>query len=543
MCGIFIYLKKQNYASTVSKGQLYDAFMNIKARGPDRSSFIELSNYGVYLGFHRLAIMDTSLRGDQPFTFENEQKQIYVLCNGEIYNFQELCQKYSIKLSSESDCEIILHLYNLLGLDAMIRELEGEFSFCVCEINKMSKEVKLFVGRDQAGTRMLYITGSDNEVVITSELKGSPFLNKGYEVAQFRPRHYLEISSEDNKVFDLNSPKFTKWLDFKELTTTIWDFDEAKRLMRETLIKSVRSMTIGHRGFCCLLSGGLDSSLVAAILAEYCRENNIVLQTFSIGTETSTDRPFAEMVAKHIGSIHHHVYITDEESLATLDKIPRIIESIDITTNRATCLQYMIVDWISRNTEFKVVFCGDGSDEQNGSYKYFHNAPNPSAFHDECVRLVEDIHYFDGCRAGMAATSCGLEIRFPFLNKELLNLVFSIDPLIRMPKNRIEKFLLRDAFSETNYLPDEVLWRSKEAFSDSYSSSAKSWFEIIRDHVDTLYADKGTAVSKEALHYKLLFEKSFGPKVNVTPYYWLPKWTTSNIIEPSARVLDCYSTN
>jgi asparagine synthase (glutamine-hydrolysing) len=112
-----------------------------------------------------------------------------------------------------------------------------------------------------------------------------------------------------------------------------------------------------------------------------------------------------------------------------------------------------------------------------------------------------------------------------------------------MPKNRIEKFLLRDAFSETNYLPDEVLWRSKEAFSDSYSSSAKSWFEIIRDHVDTLYADKGTAVSKEALHYKLLFEKSFGPKVNVTPYYWLPKWTTSNIIEPSARVLDCYSTN
>jgi asparagine synthase (glutamine-hydrolysing) len=510
-----------------------------------------------------LAINDLTVNGDQPFVFENEEKQIYVLCNGEIYDFKHLCEKYYIELKSGSDCEVILHLYMLIGLDAMIKELSGdssdissEFSFCICEINKSTKEVKLFVGRDHAGTRMMYLTGNDEEVLISSELKGSPFLDVGYEVSQFRPRHYLEISNNDAKLFDLNSSKFTKWCDFKNIRPTIFELEEAKKIIREMLIKSVRLMTMGDRKLCCLLSGGLDSSLVAAILAEFCREHGIELYTFSIGLDSgSTDRPFAEMVARHIGSLHHHIIVTEKQCLEALEKIPYIIESIDITSNRASCLQYLVVQWISQNTDFKIVFCGDGSDELFASYKYFHNAPSSSAMHQECIRLVNDIHMYDGLRAGMCSTACGLEIRFAFLNKKLLDLVFSIDPELRMPRNGIEKWLLREAFATTNYLPREVLWRSKEAMSDGISELTRSWFEIIRDHVEVLYLDEELEeakikyihmpiVSKESLHYRKIFEQYFGTAENtkkVIPYYWLPKWC-GDIKEPSARVLSVYKT-
>jgi len=551
---------KSGFTQTLTNSEIYQAFMNTSARGPDRSTFIKLSDYGLYIGFHRLSIMDTSTNGDQPFVMElpKSNKVVYVMCNGEIYNYKELCSKYNIVCKSGSDCEIILHLYNLIGIDEMIKELNGEFSFCVSEINKSTGEVILNIGRDQAGTRMLYITGSDNEVIISSELKGSPFLKRGYEVQQFRPRHYLEISNKDNKMFDLNSCKFVEWLDFKKIIPTIFDFEEAKLKIKQTFIKIVRSMTMTDREFCCLLSGGVDSSIVASLLSEYCKEHKIILHTFSIGLDSgSTDRPFAEMAAKHIGSKHHHIIVTENDCLEALSKIPSIIESTDITSNRASCLQYLVVNWISKNTNFKVVYCGDGADEVLFSYKYCHYVTCPKVFHDESIRLIEDIHMFDGLRAGMCSTSCGLEIRFAFLNKEFLNLMFSIDPMLRMPKNGLEKFLFRDAFFDGNYLPHEVLFRNKEAFSDGCSEKTKSWFEIVKDHVDNLYTDEQLEmykskythmpiVSKESLHYRLLFEKTFGTSENtqkVIPYYWLPRFVPKEfgeITEPSARILSVY---
>lgn len=560
MCGIWIYLIKQGCQSTLSNGEIYEAFMNTQSRGPDRSSFLKLSEYGLYIGFHRLSIMDTSTAGDQPFIMEcpDEGKVVYVVCNGEIYNYLELCEKYNIVCKSGSDCEVLLHLYKLIGIDALIKELNGEFSFCISEVNRVSGEVKLFVGRDQAGTRILHWTGSDNEVVITSELKGSPFLYEGYEVMQFRPRHYLEISNKDDKLFDLNSSKFSQWLDFRKIVPTIFDFEEAKQKIRETFVRVVRSMTMTDREFCCLLSGGVDSSIVASILSEHCKKNGQVLHTFSIGLDSgSTDRPFAEMAAKHIGSKHHHIIVTEEDCLQALSKIPTIIESIDITSNRASCLQYLVVNWISKHTNFKVVYCGDGADECLLSYKYCHYITSSDTFHDESVRLVEDIHMFDGLRAGMCSTSCGLEIRFAFLNKEFLNLIFSIDPILRMPKNGLEKFLFRDSFSNTNYLPLEVLFRHKEALSDGCSEAKRSWFEIIRDHVNSLYTDEELKlakqkythmpiVSKESLHYRLIFENAFGTSENtqkVIPYYWLPRFVPKEfgvITEPSARILSVY---
>lgn len=560
MCGIWIYLTKKGCQSTLTNGEIYEAFMKTQSRGPDRSSFLKLSEYGLYIGFHRLSIMDVTTAGDQPFILEipEENKVIYVVCNGEIYNYKELCVKYNVVCKSGSDCEIILHLYKLIGIDAMIKELNGEFSFCISEINRNNGEVKLFVGRDQAGTRMLYTTGNTNEIVISSELKGSPFLNRGYEVQQFKPRHYLEISNMDDTMFDLNSSKYTKWLDFRNIVPSVFNYNDARNLIKNTFIKGVKAMTTSDREFCCLLSGGIDSSIVASILAEYCKEHKMILHTFSIGLDSgSTDRPFAEMVANHIGSKHHHITVTEQDCLQALDKIPNIIESIDITSNRASCLQYLVVNWISTNTNFKVVFCGDGADEVLFSYKYCHYVTSPSVFHDESIRLIEDIHMFDGLRAGMCSTSCGLEIRFAFLNKDFLNLIFSIDPILRMPKNGLEKYLFRDAFSDTNYLPLEVLFRSKEALSDGCSAAKRSWFEIIKEHVDKLYSDEDLElsklkyshmpiVSKESLHYRKMFEKSFGTEENtqkVIPYYWLPKFVPKEfgvITEPSARILSVY---
>ena len=559
MCGIWVYMIKKGCQSTLTDGEIYSSFMRFRHRGPDKSILLYLAQYGLYIGFHRLSIMDTSSAGDQPFVLEcpQENKVIYLVCNGEIFNYVDLCQKYGIVCKSRSDCEVIIYLYKLLGIDRMIKELRGEFSFCIAEIDKTTCDVKLIVGRDQAGTRMLDITGNSNEIIISSELKGDPFLHRNYVVEQFKPRHYAIIS---NTADDLSNIKYECWLDFKTILPTIFDYEEAKRRIRKTLIETITSSTMGDREFCCLVSGGVDSSLVASILAEYCAYYNVVLHTFSIGLDSgSTDRPYAEMVAKHIGSIHHHIIVTEEECLNALDKIPGIIESIDITSNRASCLQYLIMDWISKNTDYKIVFCGDGVDEVFLSYKYCHYIESPEVFHNESVRLVEDIHMYDGLRAGMCATACGLEIRFVFLSKEFISLVFSIDPVLRMPYNQIEKYIFRDAFSETNYLPMEVLFRSKEALSDGCSKKERSWFVMIGEHVEKLYSNSHyesektkythmPIVSKESFHYRKRFEDVFGTcetTQKIIPYYWLPRFVPKEfgeITEPSARILSVYKT-
>lgn len=556
MCGIFVYLQRKGFAPSVSNGNLFDSFMKFQHRGPDKSTFITLTDYGLSIGFHRLAIMDRSVKGDQPFTHEDEENITYIVCNGEIYNYVDLCEKYDITLSSSSDCEVILHLYKKYGIDYTIKVLENEFSFAICEINKNTGIVTVYVGRDQAGTRMLYITGNNDEVIITSEAKGSPFLFRDYVIQQFPPRYYQTITNVDEKIFDLNSENLINWLDFKKIEKKITTIEEATVSIRNCLTETVKKMTMGERQLCCLLSGGLDSSLIAALLAKVCKEMNITLYTYSIGlTSGSSDRPFAEKVAKHIGSIHYHIEVTEEYALKTLSDIPGKIETIDVTTSRASTFQYLILDWISKNTDFKIIFCGDGSDELFTSYKYFHNAPNSEELHNEGIRLVEDIHMYDGLRAGMCATACGLEIRFVFLAKQLLELVFSIDPELRMPKNGIEKWILRESFKNTDLLPDEILWRSKEAMSDACSTGARLWYEIIKDEIEKYYTDseyeflKKTyenshmpIISKEALYYRQMFEKVLGTSPNtqkITPYYWLPKWC-GDVSEPSATVLDVY---
>ena len=558
MCGIFIYMCKKGYKSSISSFKLYDSFMKIKARGPDRSSFNNLTDYGVCLGFHRLAIMDTTTNGDQPFIFEDDNKQINVLCNGEIYNFKQLCEKYSIELKSGSDCEVILHLYCMIGLDAMIKELSGEFAFCICEIDKKTKEVKLFCGRDQLGIRHLVVSGSENEILICSELKASPFLfmEDEYYVDQFKPRHYLEVSNFDDNLFDL---KYTQWLDLRSIPITIYDVEEAKKAIRESFEEGVDMMIDGERELCCFLSGGVDSSLVSSRVAQKYKEKGKVLRTFSIGLDSgSSDQPFAEMVAKHIGSDHTHVMVSEKDFLETVDEVIRNLESYDITTVRASAGQYLLAKWVSENTDIKIILGGDVSDEENCSYTYLKFAPSTEELYHEGIRFLEDIHMYDGARCDLCVCANGIEIRLPFGYKKLLITILSIDPSFRNPKlcGGVEKWILREAFSGSGYLPEEVLWRLKEAFSDGISCIKKSWYQILQENIETLYSDEELKLAqtrfkhlpphtKEVLHYRLIFEKYFGKHestAKIIPYFWLPKWCGS-ILEPSARVLDGYQKN
>ncbi len=551
MCGIWLYLHKPNKRS-LTYCQMYDAFMQTDIRGPDRSLFLKQSNYGVYIGFHRLSIMDLSTKGDQPFVFEDDSHIVYAICNGEIYNFKNLCYKYEIYPESGSDCEIFTYLYERIGIDGLVKELLGEFAFCICDINKSTSEVKLFIGRDQAGIRPIFVTGNDDEIVLTSELKGSPFLEQGLHVQQFPPRHYLQICSTDEKLYDPSLSKSIKFRDFDSIQTSIYDLEEAKKLIRETLIESVRSRMVSDRPLGCLLSGGLDSSLVASIASDFCKENGQLLNTFSIGMEGSTDEYYAKLVAKHIGSKHTHVVLPESDWLNAIKKIINIIESYDITSVRASTGQYLICKWIAEHTNIKVLLIGDGSDELCAGYMYFHKAPNARAVHDENLRLVNDIHMYDVLRADRGISSNGLEGRVPFLDNRFIELYLSIDPELRKPNMGLEKWLLREAFTG-RYLPEEVRLRPKEAFSDGVSSIKRSWYSILQEYINNAITDKELETaqlkydhckppSKEALYFRIMFEERFGSSsvtAKVIPYFWLPKWV-GVINEPSARILEVY---
>lgn len=552
MCGIWVYLLKQGQVPTISNGEIYDSFMKVYERGPEVSTIIKQSKFGLYIGFHRLSIMDPTTNGDQPFILEcpDEDKVIYAVCNGEIYNFMNLCIKYNLDCKSGSDCELLPHLYKQIGIDQMVNELIGEFSFCICEISRSTGEVKCCIARDQAGIRPLFVTQSENEMLFSSELKGSPFLNKDFNVNQFKPRHYATVSNIDLEL------QYTEYLNFNKITPHINSYDQATQLIQDTFIKCVECRMISDRPIGCLLSGGLDSSLVSAIAARYCERHGTQLQTFSIGMDGSTDKHYAELVSKHINSKHTHIELPEQDWLDAIEHIPQIIESYDTTTVRASTGQYLISKWISENTDIKVLLIGDGSDELCAGYLYNHKCTNSEDLHKDGLRLINDIHFFDVLRADRGIASNGLEARVPFLDTRFISLYFSINPNLRIPTNNMEKWLLRESFKLGDFLPHEVLYRRKEAFSDAVSSVRRSWYSIIQEHIESLYSNdefrelKQTythciPASKESLYFRKLFEKHFGIGKNtekVIPYYWLPKWVDPNISEPSARVLDVYNT-
>lgn len=547
MCGIFCYLNGNNFT------EIFNNFLKLKPRGPDNSQFI--IDDQVILGFHRLAINDLTDAGNQPMDIE----QVSLLCNGEIYNCNEIKEKYKFKCHSNSDCEVILRLFLHLKtiynhtmdvVHELCNILDGEFSFIIYD--KPYQEI--IIARDHLGVRPLFIgkNNQNKEIGFSSELKA---LDKLFDsVEQFIPGTFQIILLDhlkENKQFYFNlinqplkeiHPNYVLKEQVEEISPTI--LQNIKKL----LINSVKKRMLSDRPICALLSGGLDSSLICGILSKYCITGHHKLNTFSIGMTGSTDLVYAKKVADFIGSNHHEIVISKEDMLNSIEEVIIATETFDITTIRASIPNYLLAKYIKNNTNFKVILTGEISDEVLGGYLYFKNAPDAIELYNESNRLLENLCYFDNLRADRCISSNGLEARVPFSDKFFINYILSLDPQLRMSNDKIEKYILRKAFDNDYIIPEDILWRKKEAFSDGVSanSNENSWYKILQNHIDTLITDEEynnkkndykylTPFSKEAYYYRKLYHNNY-KNDKVIPYFWMPKWA-ENVNDPSAREL------
>jgi len=538
MCGIFAYISNDKIDEETKK-KLYDNAMLIRSRGPDKT-VVKLIGNTKYLVFHRLAINDLSDSGNQPISHPSDTK-VTAICNGEIYNWKSLAIKYNFEIKSSSDCEVIVHMYKTFGIQRTVNELDGVFSFVIVDDNIN----KVYIARDPIGVRPMYY-GKDTvgNIYICSELKGISNICD-QEIKQFPSGHFSEIN--DSKPIRYYSHVYDQLNDSNDTETIITSN------IRKYLTDAVEKRLLSDRPIGCLLSGGLDSSIITALVSQRFVKGQ--LKTFSVGLEGSVDLKYAKMVADHLGTDHHELVLTEKEMLGAIEDTIEQIGSWDTTTVRASTPMFLLSKFIKKNTDVTVIFSGEGADEASGSYMYFRNSPGPKEFKEECERLIGDLIYFDVLRCDRSTAGAGLEVRVPFLDKSFLNYYMRIDPKMKIPGyvNKYEKYLLRKAFDFDNFLPKEVLWRIKEGMSDGVSGVKKGWFQIIQEYVENIFSDEeflesckkyreNPPLSKESLWFREIFNKHYKNQNKTIPYYWLPKWS-GNITEASARVLECYEYN
>ena len=588
MCGISFLITE-----TPPNGEGFNAIMNFQHRGPDYTNIMtmKLGDSGFYMTmvFHRLSIVDKSVNGVQPFIVKtSDDDEIFCVCNGEIYNHNEIRQilfenNYKHKYKSKSDCEVLPYLYEYCSNEEKFLNLikDNEFAFVIVKHNKYINTFDIFIARDPYGVRPLYRAHSIKKgfICISSELKGIPNLDDVDYCEQFSPMSYLKFKINGNNknvslkqfVEDMNEVMYLTPLEkfkcdnknkdeIKIKSISIDDYTEVLDNIRKTLEKSVNDRLMSDRPLGALLSGGLDSSLVCAIASRTLELKGEKLRTFSVGMPGSTDEYYAKKVAEYIGSDHTHFSLSKDEFQSVCEETIWKVESYDCTTVRASVCQLLCAKYVAKTTDIKVLLVGDGSDELFGGYVYFKNSPSSFEFHNECVRLVENIHLFDGQRSDRLIASYGMETRSPFQQDTFVRTVLSSDPNIRVPldtslkikRGPIEKCLLRLAF--IGYLPSDCLWRTKEAFSDGVSGKDDSWYLTAKLKAEKMYNDEEfqekiknyqhmMPTSKEELYYREVFGKVFSENVSkVIPYRWMPKaeWV-GNVSDPSARVLDVYN--
>ena len=564
MCGIFALL---NNNKIIEEDIISENFKKATHRGPDNSA-INLSNES-YVGFHRLQINGLNEESNQPFIYDN----ILLICNGEIYNYKELYKNVKYKSNGNSDCEVIIYLYLTFGIEYTLNLLDGVFAFILFDYNIS----KIYIARDVYGVRPLFYMYNNNSLLsnLKSKNEKSNIIGFASEVKQLvglltiinnnesdiynistikpcEPGEYLELDySIDKKWFLINKVKYDTFKINKSLQTNIenWGLENIYKTIRENFINAVKKrVDTTDRPIACLLSGGLDSSIVASLVSKFYDKK---LETYSIGLEGGEDLKYAKIVSEYIGSNHTEIIVTEDDFFNQIPYVIEKIESYDTTTVRASVGNYLISKYISENSEAKVIFNGDGSDELMGGYLYMKACPEHLEFDRETRNLLKNIHYFDVLRSDRSISSkWSLEARTPFLDKEFVKFYMSIDPKLKNYNNKIEKELLRKAFENDEFLPQEVLWRRKEAFSDGCSSNERSWHNIIKEHVNTIISDEeflyesikythNTPLMKESLYYRKIFNNFFPDKDNIIPRFWLPKWC-DNKIDPSARELENY---
>lgn len=576
MCGIFTLLNDRN-VHTMSF--IEEQFLKGRGRGPEFSK-LEKIDIEAIIGFHRLAINGLNEDSNQPLVIGD----VTLVCNGEIYNYKELYDMMDIEPTTNSDCEVIIHLYNMYGIEQTLQMLDGVFSFVLYYNNVENMESKIFVARDPYGVRPLYILSpSANYIEIqekklqrvyafASEIKViEKFIKQDYTIQHFPPGTYssFHLSSKINAAWiqDVSNklyhcPGFNSSMFYNES----YLFEDIMHGIKTHLINAVnKRVLITERPVACLLSGGLDSSLITALVNEIHKETlpDKKLETYSIGLAGSEDLKYARIVADHLKTKHVEIVLTESDFLDAIPEVIRTIESYDTTTVRASIGNYLLGKYISKNSDAKVIFNGDGSDELCGGYLYMHKAPDAIEMDRECRRLLRDIHAFDVLRSDKCISSHGLEPRTPFLDRSWVQYYLGIHPKIRFhanPDNRTcEKYLLRSAFSTTYYennegyslLPDSILWRKKEAFSDGVSKMNRSLYQIIQDHVKTLdptnfdidpnnYPEEVRPDTLEKKYYRHIFESFYPNLGNIVPYFWMPRYIEAS--DASARTLSIYET-
>ena len=499
----------------------------LRPRGPEGLQIVDMS--GCTLGFTRLAINGLNDAGMQPM----QRGPISWVCNGEIYNWKELAIQYGLGNRSGSDCEILGELYETfcrldIPLVEFFRSLDGVFAIIIAD-QRLGRTI---VARDPYGVRPLYTGEEGGRRFFGSELKS--LLPVCDSIEAFLPGYFQVLSGQDLTEYAYHTVPFLK-------NPHLNDATRAAEAVCYALTSAVQKRLLTERPVAALLSGGLDSSLIAALVSKELRKAGAPpLETYSIGMKGSQDLFYAKKVADWIGSKHTEIVMTADDFFAAIPAVIRDIESFDTTTVRASVGNWLVGKYISEQSEAKVVFNGDGSDEIWGSYLYFFNAPSDHAYEAEVTRLLEDIHMFDVLRSDRCISSHGLEPRTPFLDKQFVSVARAVSTDLRRPlKHGIpEKWLMRMAF-DNGLLPNEVLWRKKEAFSDGVSGTDRSWYEIAQEKA----AIKMTGIdypdmTAEKAYYRMIYQDTFGENaiaVNV-PYFWMPRWTPG-ATDPSARTL------
>ena len=552
MCGIWGFVT--NHAQdTFSLETLREASDAIQPRGPERTTSKMSPNY--HLVFHRLAINGLEEGNDQPYIYEEKGSVKYiVLCNGEIYNKTELEHEYCLG-SYGCDTRVIYPVWKALQYDfvALNNVLRGEYALVILQlINEIP--TKLFASVDPCSVRPLFyhinkeqhyilfsslLAGIAPCKVQASRLHGGEALTHDFSFGQTRKTYYFDWFPRLSK--ELEQDKYA-------LRSTIY----------HALNKAIDRRMLSDRPIGCFLSGGLDSSLVAALVARRLRAKGQVLHTYSIGALDSGDVIHAEKVARHIGSKHTVVPFDSDIAVGYIGEVIKATETFDITTIRASMGQYLISKYIKEEGIQKVVFSGDGSDEAFGSYVYFYNAPSGQSVAEESRKLLKEIHLYDGLRVDRCVSVHGLEARVPYLDADFVSLCLSIPGEYKWPKVgvSVEKHLLRQAFmsNDPHLLPQCVLWRTKETFSDSLSTSETNWYAKLKafiSHESGKAAYKALVANmrlgwkhcipktEESEYYRVLFTLQFGElQSGAIPHIWMPNW--SNATDPSARTYEMY---
>ncbi len=526
MCGIFSYIGKSK-----SLQELMPHFDKVQHRGPDHSKVLAVRE-DVVFGFHRLAINGLDDISNQPMHLDG----CWLIANAEVYNYKSLAERYSFQLQTHSDCEIIIHMYRRFGIERCVKELDAEFAFVLYD----ERSGEVYAARDHLGVRGMYFgqSAGGHEFGFASEAKALTFFDK---VRQFPPAHWWKLSEPTT---------FHEHYDFQYPLHDMEEGEDMYRQIRYLLTKAVIKRMMSDRPIGSLLSGGLDSSLVSAIANRY-RKTEDPIETFSIGMIGSPDLEAAQAVADHIGSRHHGVALTEQDFIDALEETIYTTGSWDVTTVRASTGHMLVSHYVRDHSDVKVVYTGETIDEMGG-YLYFQNAPSADEFHSDAVRLLKNIHYFDMLRSDRSISSAGLEARVPFSDKAFMQFYMGIDPKLKMfDGKRIEKYPLRRAFAEENLIPDSVLWRRKNGFSDSVSKLKRSWHHIIQDYVDTKVSDSEferhkhdfqhePPRTKEAYYFRKVFTDFYGKHQELIPYQWLPVWC-GDIADPSARALPMYA--